>query len=642
MGNSLYTSGASMKKIQVRLREIRIRGFAQGGLASSTDGRELGDSILIHINPQQFRQMRATWGDPTLNPHTGLPEYGIPSSQFDSVKTSAAPWRAPQRFDAGGFVGGEPDVSNVNVDITPNPDGTFGPQGTPYTDTRTNAQRLQDYRNQLLGQNAPVWTGLSWQQMSPQGAFPGSDNISKAQRGAVQNMSVDALNTYAKQNNLDPNSPEAYTGYIQQFGDLFNQKPGWTTEGDKAHRLIDDVIQYGSQAANLIGGGVNLVGGLAGAAGDVGSAAGEIGSAAGDVGAAAGDIAGGGLNLAGAIPEITVLGNAASPLASIGGGLAGAGTSALSGLDGMSSSSSSSPPTREVEGYSATAPDNIPEVTVTGTPTTGGGPSLGSLAKIAAPGALGALASSGGGSGVQASTVPDTTGGSIGDNGNYSGSLTVDSGGNGGGGILSRLGNYASDPKNWGTLLKGAGALGSAFAKPNTQGPPPLSGFGSSTNVNTPYTPPAYQPYTGDYYTYGSRPEHNFFSSGAPSAAQTPTSPNEIVLPAPKETLQPVMGNQSSPTATFGGLPAGGHARGNLVKGPGSGRQDKIPAALSDGEYVMDAETVALLGDGSTDEGARKLDAMRKKLRQQKGRNLVKGEFSENAKDPEHYLGGGQ
>jgi len=36
----------------------------------------------------------------------------------------------------------------------------------------------------------------------------------------------------------------------------------------------------------------------------------------------------------------------------------------------------------------------------------------------------------------------------------------------------------------------------------------------------------------------------------------------------------------------------------NLAKGSGSGRDDTINARLSDGEYVMDAETVALLGDG--------------------------------------------
>ena len=78
----------------------------------------------------------------------------------------------------------------------------------------------------------------------------------------------------------------------------------------------------------------------------------------------------------------------------------------------------------------------------------------------------------------------------------------------------------------------------------------------------------------------------------------------------------------------------------NLAKGSGSGRDDTINARLSDGEYVMDAETVALLGDGSNDEGARRLDHMRKQLRAQKGKALAKGKFSPNAKSPLAYFKG--
>lgn len=87
----------------------------------------------------------------------------------------------------------------------------------------------------------------------------------------------------------------------------------------------------------------------------------------------------------------------------------------------------------------------------------------------------------------------------------------------------------------------------------------------------------------------------------------------------------------------------GGGALGTvarLVRGGGSGRDDTIDARLSDGEYVMDAETVAMLGDGSTDEGARRLDSMRAQLRKHKGRALSRGKFSPNAKSPLAYLKG--
>jgi hypothetical protein len=77
-----------------------------------------------------------------------------------------------------------------------------------------------------------------------------------------------------------------------------------------------------------------------------------------------------------------------------------------------------------------------------------------------------------------------------------------------------------------------------------------------------------------------------------------------------------------------------------LAQGSGSGRDDTIDARLSDGEYVIDAETVALLGDGSTKAGAAKLDKMRSELRKQKGRKLAKGQFSTAAKSPLDYMRG--
>ena len=70
----------------------------------------------------------------------------------------------------------------------------------------------------------------------------------------------------------------------------------------------------------------------------------------------------------------------------------------------------------------------------------------------------------------------------------------------------------------------------------------------------------------------------------------------------------------------------GGIAR--LLDGPGDGVSDSIPAVIEDegmagggqpaklarGEYVIDARTVAALGNGSTDAGAERLDKMRKNI----------------------------
>ena len=68
------------------------------------------------------------------------------------------------------------------------------------------------------------------------------------------------------------------------------------------------------------------------------------------------------------------------------------------------------------------------------------------------------------------------------------------------------------------------------------------------------------------------------------------------------------------------------------------GRTDNIPAMLSPGEYVMDAETVALLGNGNNDAGAKRLDHMREAIRKQKGGALSKGKISPDAQSPLAYL----
>lgn len=94
----------------------------------------------------------------------------------------------------------------------------------------------------------------------------------------------------------------------------------------------------------------------------------------------------------------------------------------------------------------------------------------------------------------------------------------------------------------------------------------------------------------------------------------------------------------------MGGYAEGGepHERSSFaVAGPGDGRSDDIPAQLSDGEYVMDAETVALLGNGSTKAGAKRLDDFRVNIRKHKGRQLARGKFSHDAKPPERYMRGG-
>jgi len=72
---------------------------------------------------------------------------------------------------------------------------------------------------------------------------------------------------------------------------------------------------------------------------------------------------------------------------------------------------------------------------------------------------------------------------------------------------------------------------------------------------------------------------------------------------------------------SLGGYAAGGNPR--LLKGPGDGMSDNIPAVignkqparLADGEFVVPADVVSHLGNGSTDAGAKHLYKMMDKVR---------------------------
>jgi hypothetical protein len=78
-------------------------------------------------------------------------------------------------------------------------------------------------------------------------------------------------------------------------------------------------------------------------------------------------------------------------------------------------------------------------------------------------------------------------------------------------------------------------------------------------------------------------------------------------------------------------------ATGHYVKGKGDGQSDDIPAMLADGEYVFDADTVAALGNGSSDAGAKVLDKMRQEIRKHK-RSAPVHKIPPKAKSPLEYI----
>ena len=83
--------------------------------------------------------------------------------------------------------------------------------------------------------------------------------------------------------------------------------------------------------------------------------------------------------------------------------------------------------------------------------------------------------------------------------------------------------------------------------------------------------------------------------------------------------------------SSLGGYAAGGNPR--LLKGPGDGMSDNIPATingrqparLADGEFVIPADVVSHLGNGSTEAGAKQLHAMMNKVRSARTGNSKQG-----------------
>lgn len=78
-------------------------------------------------------------------------------------------------------------------------------------------------------------------------------------------------------------------------------------------------------------------------------------------------------------------------------------------------------------------------------------------------------------------------------------------------------------------------------------------------------------------------------------------------------------------------------ANGGGVSGPGTGQSDSIDAKLSDGEHVIDADTVAALGDGSNKAGHAKLEEMKRNVRKHK-RGAKAGAIPPKAKSIGQYM----
>jgi hypothetical protein len=128
---------------------------------------------------------------------------------------------------------------------------------------------------------------------------------------------------------------------------------------------------------------------------------------------------------------------------------------------------------------------------------------------------------------------------------------------------------------------------------------------------------------------------------------QTPISQN-VLTGAGDISVDPYTGEQRMATGgisdahyNLGGYSDGGR----LLRGPGDGVSDSIPAMigkkqparLADGEFVVPARIVSELGNGSTEAGARRLYAMMDRIQAARGKTVGKGKVAKNSRS-EKYL----
>jgi hypothetical protein len=145
---------------------------------------------------------------------------------------------------------------------------------------------------------------------------------------------------------------------------------------------------------------------------------------------------------------------------------------------------------------------------------------------------------------------------------------------------------------------------------------------------------------------------------GAPNQMQAPT------MPAPTSTslassgysydpikqqygqIQGTLKDEKEKEMASGGISHLGDYSdgGRLLRGPGDGVSDSIPAMigkrqparLADGEFVVPARIVSELGNGSTEAGARKLYAMMDRIQKARGKTVGKGKVAKNSRSDKY------
>jgi hypothetical protein len=113
----------------------------------------------------------------------------------------------------------------------------------------------------------------------------------------------------------------------------------------------------------------------------------------------------------------------------------------------------------------------------------------------------------------------------------------------------------------------------------------------------------------------------------------------------PKTGIKSLGGDFSDMAAAGGVAHLGDYSDGGrLLKGPGDGVSDNIPATiggkqparLADGEFVVPARIVSELGNGSTEAGAKRLYAMMDRVQKARKKTVGKGKIAKDSKSSKY------
>jgi hypothetical protein len=179
-----------------------------------------------------------------------------------------------------------------------------------------------------------------------------------------------------------------------------------------------------------------------------------------------------------------------------------------------------------------------------------------------------------------------------------------------------------------GTPLDYAGGAGNAITDAwNQMHPESAVGGGASRSMpNYSYNPQTQQ------FTGGSAPTNQIYLGGGQYGLDEATK---------RAQAEAAASGMASGGISDAGYNLGGYSDGGrLLRGPGDGVSDSIPAVigkkqparLADGEFVVPARIVSEIGNGSTEAGARKLYGMMDRVQAARGKTVGKGKVARNTR----------